>query len=88
MKTKWRVWYFWKRLRGICERKMQDAWMIGGNCDSCCPNCKHWESLGNQITTISNDDGSETRTCGNCNHQWRAIFTPAGFVPVANRGLD
>lgn len=61
---------------------MTSSWMSGGNCDSCCPQCKQWESKGNLITTKSNNDGSETRACGNCGYHWKAIFTPAGFVQV------
>lgn len=51
-------------------------------CDSCCPECKKWESDDNLITTVDNDDGSVTRQCSSCSYKWTAIFTPAGFVPV------
>ncbi len=59
--------------------------MEGGNCDSCCPRCKQWESSGNRITTepySEPDDGSENRVCANCGYSWRAVFTPFGFIPV------
>ena len=61
---------------------MRDAWMQGGNCDSCCPNCKHWESIGNHIKTEDRDDGSVSRHCSNCGNKWTAVFTPAGFIEV------
>ncbi len=79
---KWACWRFWKRLRDYCSRRMSEAYMRGGNCDSKCPRCNLWESSGNAIETIPDDDGSEIRTCLNCYHTWRAIFTPAGFVPI------
>jgi len=82
MGLKWRKWSFWSSAKEIAERKMKDAWMEGGNCDSCCPQCKQWESVGNTIETKTNDDGSEARTCSNCGYTWKAIFTPAGFIPV------
>jgi len=75
-------WKIWKRLRDYCNKKMTSAWMSGGNCDSCCPACRQWESEGNIIQTIDNDDGSVTRECGNCTLRWQAIFTPAGFIKV------
>ena len=73
---------FWKKIKKLCENKMRKAWLEGGNCDSACKNCNQWESSGNVIYTKSNDDGSESRECQNCRHEWRAIFTPAGFVEV------
>ena len=82
MKFKWKKWYFWDKVKTHAERKMKDAWMDGGNCDSCCPRCKQWESKGNTIETVSNEDGSEQRTCTNCGNEWKAIFTPVGFVQV------
>ncbi|MGI4991011.1 hypothetical protein ACRXCV_00135 (plasmid) [Halobacteriovorax sp. GFR7] len=51
-------------------------------CDSCCPNCEMWESDGNVINTEPLEDGTDQRTCTNCNHTWLAIFTPAGFIPL------
>ena len=80
--NKWKKWYFWEKVKVFAERKMTRAWMEGGNCDSCCPNCMQWESKGNTIKTVSNDDGSETRSCTNCGNEWMAIFTPAGFIPL------
>lgn len=81
--NKWKKWDFWKSVRDFAEKKMKEAWFIGGNCNSCCPNCKNWESTGKTvITSTDNDDESISRKCSNCGHTWRAIFTPAGFVPI------
>ena len=82
MKIKSRLWFFWRWVRDFTERRMASAWFMGGNCDSACPNCKKWESKGNCIETKHNEDGSEHRACSNCEHEWDAVFTPAGFVPV------
>lgn len=82
MLWKWRKWEFWKSIRQWAERRMYAAWMDGGNCSSCCPRCKQWEHLGNNVTTTDNADESVTRTCGACKYQRRAIFTPAGFCPI------
>lgn len=82
MNLKWRKWYFWAGVRKFVEGRMKAAWFEGGNCDSCCGLCKQWESTGNTITTTSLDDGSEYRECQNCGHAWRAVFTPAGFLPI------
>lgn len=76
------MWRFWMRLRDWCERRMEAAWMAGGNCNSCCPTCGKWESAGNTIKTEDVSDGSVLRSCDNCGYAWRAIFTPAGFVPL------
>lgn len=73
---------FWTKIKKFSEKKMKSAWMEGGNCDSCCSKCKQWESMGNNIKTVPQSDGAEIRTCGNCGDEWRAIFTPAGFVRV------
>ena len=73
---------FWKKVKSFAESRMEKAWFEGGNCDSSCPNCQLWESKGNVIITRPNDDGSETRCCGNCGHTWQAIFTPVGFVRI------
>lgn len=75
-------WEKWKRLRDFCNKRMKRAWMAGGNCDSCCPRCKQWESLGNDISTAQKDDDSCLRRCTNCGYKWVAIFTPTGFVPI------
>ncbi len=84
MKTKWKKWQFWRHMRDWCNRRMTSAWMEGGNCDSCCPRCKQWESHGNTINTESLDDGSEQRTCSVCGQQWKAVFGPAGFMPIGS----
>ena len=75
-------WDFWKKIRDWSDRKMSKAWMEGGNCDSKCPRCRQWESRGNIITTKSLPDGSELRRCENCCYQWKALFTPAGFMRI------
>lgn len=79
-------WRFWTKIADFVERKRQQAWLDGptgtGNCDSACGRCNKWESAGNLIRTIPLDDGSEKRECTNCGYQWRAVFTPAGFVKV------
>ena len=63
-------------------RMIADDFFEGGNCDSKCRNCKQSESLGNVIKTEPQDDESVIRSCSNCGHTWRAIFTPVGFVEV------
>lgn len=75
---------FWQKVKAFVEKKMRAAWFEHGNCDSCCTNCKYWESHGNVISTKATvpEDGSETRRCKNCGHSWKAIFTPAGFIPL------
>ena len=80
--NKWQKWELWKKIRDWSNRRMKDAWMEGGNCDSACPNCKQWESLGNRIETVPLESGLELRKCKSCGNEWQAIFTPAGFVPV------
>lgn len=60
----------------------QNAYLVKHGSDSCCPTCRVWESQGNEITTEALSDGSDKRTCGKCGYQWRAIFTPAGFVSI------
>lgn len=80
--NKWKRWKLWTKVRCFAEKKMADSWMQGGNCDSRCPQCKQWESHGNKIKTTDNDDGSVDRLCGNCKYEWKALFTPAGFIPV------
>lgn len=83
MNSKWK---FWNNIVKYAEKQRQKAYMLGpdnrGNCDSKCPKCNLWESSGNIIYTESQKDGSELRTCNNCGHTWRAIFTPAGFIEV------
>lgn len=79
--NKWKRWAFWKALRDWCNRRMKDAWMHGGNCDSCCPRCKQWESHGNKITTEPFPKWDH-RVCGNCGYKWPAEFGPAGFMPL------
>ncbi len=74
---------FFKWLKSFCDEQMQDNYLKPrGGCDSCCPNCKEWESQGNTITTRPLDDGSDERVCSKCNYKWLAIFTPAGFMPI------
>lgn len=79
-------WRFWSRVAKFVKRKQQQAWLKGpsgrGNCDSACSRCKVWESEGNRIYTIPLVDGSEKRQCTNCGYEWRALFTPAGFVKI------
>ncbi|MCP3898855.1 MAG: hypothetical protein GY707_03865 [Desulfobacteraceae bacterium] len=75
-------WSLWKQTKTFCEKQMTKAWMVGGNCDSCCPQCKQWESHGNVIKTEPQEDESVNRSCSNCGYSWRAIFTPAGFLIV------
>jgi hypothetical protein len=72
---------FARWIKSIADKQMQDNYLKpNGGCDSCCPNCREWESQGNEIITNPLDDGSDERTCGKCNHKWLAIFTPAGFA--------
>lgn len=74
---------FYSWLKKIAEKGMYDNYLKPhGGSDSCCPNCKTWESHGNTITTEPLEDGSDLRKCGACKHEWLAIFTPAGFIPV------
>lgn len=80
--NKWKKWNFWRRARNWCQKHMRRVYMEGGNCDSACPRCHQWESLGNIIETHPLEDGSEWRICSNCKYEWQALFTPAGFVPV------
>ncbi len=76
---------FFKWLKGVAEKGMKDNYLKPhGGCNSCCPNCKSWESGGNRITTVPLDDGSDERTCHTCKHTWLTIFTPVGFIPVDN----
>ena len=85
---KWKKWKFWKRVRDWCNTRMTAAWMKGGNCDSACPKCHQWESHGNVIETEPQEDGSELRSCNNCGYAWKAIFTPAGFVPIDSMSVQ
>lgn len=80
--NKWRRWRFWRAVRDWCNRRMTDTWMDGGNCDSRCPRCKQWESHGNVITTEWGDHPTQERACRTCGYNWRAEFTPAGYVPT------
>lgn len=82
MKFKWMKWDFWRFIKVFSEKKMKESWMEGGNCDSCCPRCRYYESQGNIIVTTANKDGSENRSCLSCGYKWTAIFTPAGFIPM------
>lgn len=78
-----RMYKFWSWVRNLSERKMNKEWFKpSGGCDSCCPRCKQWESLGNIIHTKPLEDGSDKRSCTNCGYVWLAIFTPAGFIPI------
>ena len=79
MFNKFRSW-----VRTLIVKDKKRKFLEENFCDSRCPECKKWESEGNVITTKYNepDDGTEIRTCGSCNHTWRAIFTPAGFIPI------
>ena len=75
---------FFKWLKKIADKGMKDNYLKPyGGMNSCCPNCKEWESSGNFITTIPLKDGSDERTCGKCEHKWLAIFTPFGFIPTS-----
>ena len=77
---------FWKGVFNFSRKKGNKSYLETHGCDSCCPRCKVWESEGNTIRTLPydgvNDDGSYRRVCWSCEYSWRAIFTPAGFVPV------
>lgn len=86
--NKWKRWEFWMKARDWCNKKMTNAWMHGGNCDSRCLRCKRWESHGNRIETTSLDDVLEHRKCSGCGYEWRAIFTPAGFVPIDDESTN
>lgn len=74
----------WKWLNKLSSKKIKDNYLKEHGCDSCCPRCKRWESESNTIyTEVSEpDDGTEKRTCTNCDYVWKTIFTPAGFIPV------
>ena len=73
----------WKKINHISEKGMKGNYLKpNGGCDSCCPKCKKWESMGNNITTKPLENGSDERVCANCGNVWIAIFTPAGFIPV------
>ena len=80
MKTK--RYLFWKKVKTFAENKMQDEHLKYRGSDSACPRCKKWESQGNTIYTEDLEDGTDKRTCTNCKHEWLAIFTPAGFIPI------
>jgi hypothetical protein len=58
-----------------------------GGMDSSCPKCNQWEHQGNIISNYPQEDGSDDRVCGNCNHKWKTIFTPAGFLPVGDKEI-
>lgn len=73
---------FWKKLLDFAKEKAKESYTKERGCNSCCPRCKKWESDGNRITTQPLDDGSDERVCHNCGFVWKAIFTPAGFIPV------
>lgn len=75
-------WKFWYKIKLFSEKRMTNAWFENGNCDSACPNCKQYESLGNVIKTEPMEDGTENRSCSNCGHKWKTIFTPAGFIEI------
>ena len=77
-----RKWLFWDKIEKFVHKRKRAAWFEGGNCDSKCRNCKQSESLGNVIKTEPQDDESVIRSCSNCGHTWRAIFTPVGVVEV------
>lgn len=80
---------FWSKVKSFAEKQMFENYLKPfGGCDSCCPKCKVWESLGNKITTTPLENGSDLRLCGNCGYEWRAIFTPAGFVQVGDKEVN
>ena len=80
MNTKYKI---AKKINEISDRVMRSNFLLPrGGCDSCCPKCKKWEYQGNKIETRYFDNDLDKRTCGNCGHDWLAIFTPAGFVEV------
>jgi hypothetical protein len=73
-----------KWLKAFSDKKMRENYLKPhGGCDSCCPNCREWESQGNLIATPPLEDGSDSRICGKCHHEWLTIFTPAGFAPLS-----
>lgn len=75
---------FFKWLKSFAEKGMKQNYLKPyGGCDSCCPKCKEWESTGNTIVTTPLNDGSDKRKCEKCGHEWIAIFTPVGFVPLS-----
>ncbi len=72
-----------KKIHEISNNVMKKTFLLPrGGCNSCCPKCKKWEHQGNIIKTTYFNDDIEKRNCGNCGHEWLAIFTPAGFVEV------
>ena len=86
MNTRYKI---FKWIKGFADRQMKDNYLEpNGGCDSCCPSCEEWEYQGNKIKTEPLSDGSDKRTCGKCHHEWLAIFTPAGFIPVNAMSSD
>ena len=73
---------FWTALYNLSDRKIKLLYLKEHGFDSCCPQCKQWESHGNVIKTEPMEDGSENRSCSNCGYSWKALFTPAGFVRI------
>ena len=71
-------------MQSYSKNELQHDYLKSHGCDSACPRCNKWESEGNVIYTepYKPHDLSDKRTCTNCDHTWRAIFTPAGFVQV------
>jgi hypothetical protein len=82
--NKWKRWDLWKKARDFCNRKMTSVWFEGGNCDSCCSNCKQWESKGNIIKTTPLDYGSEQRTCSNCAMNGRLYLRQQDLLKFSN----
>jgi hypothetical protein len=79
---------FWKYVNALSKKGMKENYLKPhGGCDSCCPRCRIWESEGNTIYTAENDDNSDTRECSTCAYKWKAIFTPAGFMPIKEKGI-
>lgn len=72
---------FWKKVYDYSKKKMKKEYTIEHGCNSRCPRCKIWESEGNIIKTEPLND-YDLRSCSNCSYEWKAIFTPAGFIPL------
>jgi hypothetical protein len=70
----------------LATKEPDNDYLRKHGCDSCCPQCLKWESDGNYIETTPLVDGSERRTCMYCDYTWKAIFTPAGFIPIGEVG--
>lgn len=74
---------FWSAIKELADKGMKENYLKPhGGSDSACPKCNIWESQGNKIYTEALQDGSDKRTCSNCDHEWHAIFTPAGFIQI------